>query len=111
MPRWLIAFFCSALICAVVTSKPSGDEDRIVAESALAAGGVRQRAAHLAALDELAPIRRYQDSRRHESGTAVAVGHVGELIKEQAQVRLVIPVGAGPARGEDAGCSHPAHPP
>jgi hypothetical protein len=66
---------------------------------------VRQRAAHLAALDELAPIRRYQDSRRHESGTAVAVGHVGELIKEQAQVRLVIPVGAGPARGEDAGCT------
>ena len=33
----------------------------------------------------------------------MSVGNVGELIEEQTQIRRVVPVGAGPASGEDAG--------
>ena len=61
-----------------------GDEDRVVAEPALAARGTRQDAAHLAALDELATVRGHEDSGRHEGRATVAVGHIGELIDEQA---------------------------
>ncbi len=79
-----------------------GDKDRVVAESAVAARGTRQGAAHLAALDELATVRGHENCGRHEGRAAVGVGNVGELIDEQTQIRSVVPVGASPARGEDA---------
>ena len=59
-----------------------GDEDRVVAEATLAAGGASQGASHLASLDELAPIRGDQDGSLHEGGTAVSVRNIGELIDE-----------------------------
>src|SRR5450830_934161 len=79
-----------------------GHQDQVVAESAAPARLARQRAVELADLDLLEPVRCDKGGGAREVRGAVLGADVAELVEQQAQVRGVVAVTAGPARREDA---------
>ena len=87
-----------------------GDEDRVVSEASLSPRGAGQAPLH-GALDggDLlrcpAGGRMNQDRGAGEARRAMRIGDVGQLVQEQLEVRLIVPVSAAPARREDPRCS------
>ncbi len=78
-----------------------GDEDRVVAESTGARRRGRQPAGP-AALDRLlGAIRMHERDHRHELCRTVRVGHIGELIEQQLEIRRGVLLVPGPVRRED----------
>src|SRR5450830_619529 len=80
-----------------------GDQDRVVTEAAGPARLEGQGAVELADLDVLEAVRRDESGGAREVRRAVFGRDVGELVEQQAQVRGVVAVTAGPVRREDAG--------
>ena len=106
-PRWLMAFFSSGLSSAQLTSSPSGSE-RGRSRSR------RRRAARAAARPASCPYStssrpscrpraRPEPRRRRSAAPRCLSGTSASWASNSSQVRLVVAVPAGPARGKDPG--------
>src|SRR4029453_17972332 len=79
-----------------------GDEYRVVAEAVGPPWLSGQPPANLALFDDDAAAGQGHGGGTYESGSAPAVGHVGELAEHKGEVGRVVPVPAGPPGREDA---------